>query len=237
MPETRRTNAGFLSNNEAARDRKRTQDLVRDLTSYNKNVFSFANRFCDSCGFPLQKDVWYCKKCNACFCKKCGDDFCLIQKVNFPECPVCRDLLDFEKGFVIIDDKQRMLRYIQTTKSEFNDEEDLVKKLALLFNEDIFYARKVWNQVKEENHSTLKLLENKFKDKQAFRRMTTDVMEYKPQVIVHNIPNVIKPTLKQNEEAELKETKPIDKLDVEWKKGKLTPVDQKEYRGTYQDKD
>jgi hypothetical protein len=88
-----------------------------------------------------------------------------------------------------------------------------------------------------ENHSTLKLLENKFKDKQAFRRMTTEVMEYKPKTTVHNIPNIIEPKLKQNEEADLKEAKPIDKLDVEWKKGKLTPADQKEYRGTYQDKD
>lgn len=31
MPETRRTNAGFLSNDEASRDRKRTQDFVRSL--------------------------------------------------------------------------------------------------------------------------------------------------------------------------------------------------------------
>jgi hypothetical protein len=31
MPETRRTNAGFLSNNETVRDRKRTQDFVRSL--------------------------------------------------------------------------------------------------------------------------------------------------------------------------------------------------------------
>jgi hypothetical protein len=237
MPETRRTNAGFLSNNEAARDRKRTQDLVRHLTSHNKNVFNSANRLCDSCGVSLQKDVWICKKCNTCFCNKCSSDFCQIQKKDFPECPVCRDKLDFEKGFVLIDDKQRVLRYVQTTKAEFEDEEDLVRKIARLFNEDIFYSRKVWNRVKEENHSTLKLLEDKFKDKQAFRRMTTDVMEYKPKAIVHNIPNVVKPTLKQNEEAGLKETKPIDKLDVEWKKGRLNPADQKEYRGTYQDKE
>jgi hypothetical protein len=33
MPEARRTNPGFLSNNEAARDRKRTQDLVRGLAT------------------------------------------------------------------------------------------------------------------------------------------------------------------------------------------------------------
>jgi hypothetical protein len=79
-------------------------------------------------------------------------------------------------------------------------------------------TKKVWNQVEEKNHSALKLLENKFKDKQAFRRMTTDVMEYKPKATVHNIPNVIKPKLKQNEESDLKETKPIDKLDVESKK-------------------
>ena len=31
MPETRRTNAGFLSNNEAARDKQRTRNLVRGL--------------------------------------------------------------------------------------------------------------------------------------------------------------------------------------------------------------
>ena len=32
MPETRRTNPGFLSNNESARDRKRTQDFVRSIS-------------------------------------------------------------------------------------------------------------------------------------------------------------------------------------------------------------
>jgi hypothetical protein len=31
MPETRRTNSGFLSNNEYARDRKRTQDFVHGI--------------------------------------------------------------------------------------------------------------------------------------------------------------------------------------------------------------
>jgi hypothetical protein len=33
MPETRRTNPGFLSNNEAARDRKRTKDFVRGIVT------------------------------------------------------------------------------------------------------------------------------------------------------------------------------------------------------------
>ncbi len=41
MPETRRTNSGFLSNNEAARERQRTQDFVKGIveakTSESKN--------------------------------------------------------------------------------------------------------------------------------------------------------------------------------------------------------
>jgi len=50
MPETRRTNSGFLSNNEAARERQRTQDFVKGIveakTSESKNkVGSFEIKF------------------------------------------------------------------------------------------------------------------------------------------------------------------------------------------------
>ncbi len=50
MPETRRTNSGFLSNDEAARERQRTRDFVKGIveakTSESKNkVGSFEIKF------------------------------------------------------------------------------------------------------------------------------------------------------------------------------------------------
>ena len=46
MPETRRTNAGFLSNKEAARERQRIQAMVRNIAGTGQTEeTSEANNF------------------------------------------------------------------------------------------------------------------------------------------------------------------------------------------------
>jgi hypothetical protein len=76
------------------------------------------------------------------------------------------------------------------------------------------------------NRHTIKLLEHKFKDKQAFRKMTNDFMEYKPKTTIHQVPNIIKSTKSElkEEPSDFKDSKPIDELGVEWKEGKMAPA-------------
>jgi len=88
----RRTNPGYLSSDEAARDRDRTADVVRGITRgvrfdrciSGSNGFKKTeciDRLCDSCGTTVQSDHWYCEKCG----KKIG----LFQEKEFPQCPMC----------------------------------------------------------------------------------------------------------------------------------------------------
>jgi hypothetical protein len=238
MPETRRTNPGFLSNNEAAQDRKRTQDFVRSLASYNNDFYSYANRLCDSCGVPLQSDSWYCKNCNICFCYQCGKGFSQIQENIFPNCPMCDEKLVPGKGQKLAHDKHKVLRYVSSTKLEFQNEEELIRKTAQLFNQDISYARQVWSMVKTENPHTLSEVKRRFRDQQdkSFRPIDDSLMEYTPKTHKRNVPNVIKPkSEKEVEKINLKDLKPIDGSETEWKQGKMQPVEQKKYRSSFEE--
>ncbi|MGA3289915.1 MAG: hypothetical protein ABSD42_06740 [Candidatus Bathyarchaeia archaeon] len=238
MPETRRTNPGFLSDNEASRDRKRTQDFVRSLADYNKDVFSFANRLCDSCGVPLQSDSWFCKKCNICFCYKCGKDFSQIQENIFPNCPMCDERLVSGKGQKSIHDKQKVLRYVSSTKLEFQNEEELIGKVAQLFNQDVSYVRHVWSIVKAENPRALSDVKCRFKNQQdkSFRPFDDSLLEYSPKTHTYNVPNIIKPKSEDEvEKTNLKDLKPIDGSETEWKEGKMQPAEQKKYRSSFEE--
>jgi hypothetical protein len=204
------------------------------MVDANKSVFR--GRLCDSCGVLLENNIWFCTKCNTCFCSNCSQDFAHYQKNSFPNCPICGVRLGFEKGFNLNNDKQKVIRYIESTKSVFQDEDDLIRKTSRLFNQDFSYARKIWFAIKEENHAELKLMEHKFKDKQTFRTLNNEVMAYKPKATIHHVPKVIEPAEKKKEETvDLKDVKPIDGLEVEWKQGKMSLVDPKKYRSTYQD--
>jgi hypothetical protein len=238
MPETRRTNPGFLSNNETARDRKRTQDFVRSLASYNKDVSSFANRLCDSCGVSLQSDSWYCKKCNIYFCYQCGKDFSQIQESIFPSCPMCDEKIVSGKGLKLIHDKKKVLKYVTSTKLEFQNEEELVRKITKVFDQDISYVRQIWSMVKTENPHALSEIKRKFKDQQdkSFRPIDDTLMEYNPKIHTHNVPNIIKPKSENEvEEINLKDLKPVDGSETEWKQGKMQPVEQKKYRSSFEE--
>jgi hypothetical protein len=157
-----------------------------------------------------------------------------------PDCPMCDVRLDSGKALKLIHDKQKFSNYIGSTKAEFQNEEELIQKSARLFNQDIAYARQIWVMFKKDSPLLLRQIENKFKENQvkAFRPLDRGIMEYKPKTHIYNIPHMIKPA-KENEKKtiDLKDVKPIDGLEVEWKQGKLKPADPKTYRGTFQDKD
>jgi len=101
----RRTNPGYLSDDEAARDRARTAACVRSFVHSNKFTLElsgdkefkrtwYAGRLCDSCGKTLQMMSWRCKKCDIAFCNKCSRELEQIQKKSFACCPMCDGRLE-----------------------------------------------------------------------------------------------------------------------------------------------
>lgn len=234
--DKRRKNAFFLSNGELLRER--TQSFDRDLEFKNKNSFDYADRLCDSCGVRLQSDSWFCKKCNVCFCYDCGKDFGQIQENIFPNCPFCDDKMESGKGLKLIHDKHKILKYATSTRLEFQNEEELIKKLAHLFRQDIPYIRKIWYLVKAENPRALSEFTRKFKDEKDNYLSPVDdtLMEDEPKTHTYNISNIIKIESKNEiEKINLKDAKPIDGLEIEWKQGKMKPVDQKNYRSSFEE--
>lgn len=91
----RRTNPGFLSDDEVARDRRRTEEFVHSLVNGGQvKRDRYVNRECDSCGVLIQSPSYHCQKCDICFCPACGKEFALMQKKVCPECPQCDTRLE-----------------------------------------------------------------------------------------------------------------------------------------------
>lgn len=222
------------------RDRQQTEHFVNAIINPKKPNVVLKGRLCDACGVPLQVDAWYCRICNICFCLKCGADLSQIQKNQFPTCPMCDRKLDSGKTLKIIQDKQKFSNYITSTKAEFQNEEDLIRKCSRLFSQDVVYARQIWAMVKKDLPLLRRQTENKFIDKQAesFRPLDRGIIEYTPKTHIHHIPHIIKAEdVTEKKIVNIKDAKPIDGLEVEWKQGKLKPVNPKTYRGSFQDKD
>ena len=234
----RRTNPYYLSDGEASRERKRTEHFVRSLADQSKDVFNFTNRLCDSCGVPLQSDSWFCKKCNICFCYQCGKDFSQIQEKIFPDCPICDEKLELGPGLELIHDKHKLLKYLTSTKLEFQSEDDLIRKASQLFKQEISYMKQVWFMVKEENPTLLSEITPHLASLQrkSFRPLDDSLMEYTPETQKHNIPNIVKAKSKNEEKAiNLKDMKPVDGEESEWKQGKMKPVEQNKYRSSFEE--
>ena len=192
------------------------------------------SRLCDSCGSPIQREEWHCKACRICFCTKCGDDFTAIFKTDFPECPLCRKRLDFKQEFVPGDFKEKLTRYLQSTKSQFDNEEDFIKKSMILFKTDFYQTSRTWASIKTENHPVVKLTEHKFNDKKTFRQMKDEPLVYQPKIRVRNIVTKTQ-TRPKKSGSELKETNRIDGLTGQWRGGKMSPAEQKTYRSSYEE--
>jgi hypothetical protein len=250
--EERRTHPGFLSDGEAARDRKRTEEFVKSIINSEQEHYRSSNRLCDSCGTPVQNDQWECQKCNVNFCYTCGKDFGAMQKKMFPECPVCGIKLEAAKNIQLMQDKQKILRYISSTKvSEIRNREELCQRLARVFQKDDSYVKNIWFSLEKEHPILTRQISEKFKDQlsnqksdhprlgnRGRKNVMTKKTEEHTYSFADTIPDTIKPENDEKKEnLRIKDMKPIDGFESEWKQGKMRPVDQKTYRSTFQDKD
>jgi hypothetical protein len=225
LDRERRTNPGFLTNNETERDRKRTEDFVRSITKHTYHL-------CDACGVRGGTGHWHCKRCNAYFCYKCGKDFAAYQNKVAPDCPACEIELHSERDYQPFSDEQKILRYVTSTQvTEIRNRGDLFDRLSRLFNRDLLYIESIWSNLAQQNPSLIKQITAKFKDevlKQHYERAQFEALhpEHKSENLI--VPEPIK--LKDDGKLDIKDAKPIDGLEFEWKQGKMSPVDQKTYR-------
>jgi hypothetical protein len=92
--------------------------------------------------------------------------------------------------------------------------------------------------VKAENPRALSEVKRKFEDQQdkSFRLFDDSSMECTPKTHTYNVPNVIKPKSEDEvEKINLKDLKPIDGSETEWKQDKMQPVEQKKYRSSFEE--
>jgi hypothetical protein len=86
---------------------------------------------------------------------------------------MCDEKLVSGKGLKLIHDKNKVLKYVTSTRLEFQNEEELFRKADQLFDQDISYARKVWSMVETENPRAFSEVKYKFKGRQdkSFRKV------------------------------------------------------------------
>jgi hypothetical protein len=92
------------------------------------------------------------------------------------------------------------------------------------------------NKKTKEQH-----VERQARDQSGFRRLNhkdKNLILYKPKSRTVHVPRIVESKNKKEEEPlTLKDVKPVDGFESVWKKGKIKPVEQKTYRGSFQDKD
>jgi hypothetical protein len=226
--DKRRTNPFFLSDGEEERERKRTQNFVKSLA---KNPL----HLCDACGNHGGNDKWHCKKCNAYFCYQCGKDFARFQNKSIPDCPICTIKMQPQRDMALISDEQKIIRYVTTTHvREINNKRDLFDRLAKLFNRDIIYIESVWSNLEQQNPKLIGQITSKFKNevlKQHYQRLQFEALH--PEAKNENIVLPESPVSIDKKKVDIKDIKPIDGIETEWKQGKMSPTDQKTYRSKF----
>jgi len=142
-------------------------------------------------------------------------------------------------------DRAKVLKYIESTNSKYRNEKELVLKLARIFKIDYSYVWQILANLKKENPKLLRLNSNnrerQERDHSGFRRLSYQdkgIIVFEPKEHVINVPHITEPkSATEKETVNIKDMKPIDGIESVWKEGKMRPVEQKNYRGSFQDKD
>jgi hypothetical protein len=149
-----------------------------------------------------------------------------------------------------LNDRLKVLRYVESTKSRFRNEKELCSKLAHVFKIEYAYVWQIWANLKKQypklaartfSRTEDGMVERQERDRFGFRKSSNrdrDIMIFEPKTRVVNIPRFANPkSLPKREMLDLKEIKPVDGVESTWREGKIRPADQKNYRGSFQDKD
>ena len=150
-----------------------------------------------------------------------------------------------------LENKLKILKYIQATSIQARDDIELSLELSCIFDIHVSDILRILTILRKENNSINWILERKKKmrkkphHKKAAKIDSQNVfsssrsypkIDYQKKTIFTVKPLKTKAALEEAKSS-LKEIKPIDGFESEWKEGKMSPVIQKNYRSTYQDKD
>ena len=151
---------------------------------------------------------------------------------------MCGEKLDPKGNVRLTLDKQTVLRYLKSTSLVDQNEDDLCHRIARIFHKDIVYSRQIWTAVKREHPILIEQLRNRvvlLQIAQQQKPHEKSSAAFRPNSI-YNLQNIKK--LNQNlekKDLEIKNLKPLDGFESEWKEGKMKPAEQKKYRSTFQD--
>jgi hypothetical protein len=109
----------------------------------------------------------------------------------------------------------------------------------MLFNKEIIYLESIWSNLEQQNPVLIGQITTKFKDevlKQHYKRLQFEALhpkaKFKNAFDSSEMPTPIKFN-KNDSNLNLKDFKPLDGFESEWKEGKMKPVDQKSYRSKF----
>jgi hypothetical protein len=148
----------------------------------------------------------------------------------------------------VMHDKLVLSRYIESTKKRYRNKNELCTRLARIFKLERSYVWYIISILKWERpelfpankkHRT-QHVEKQKRTSSGFRRLShrdKGLIAFKPKTKVVHVPRYAKSDGVAKKEFSLKDAKPLDGAGSVWKKGKIEPVEQKDYRGSFQDKD
>ena len=147
-----------------------------------------------------------------------------------------------------MNDKLVLSRYIESTTTKYRNKKELCERLARIFKLERSYvwcivSILIWEYPElfpaKKKHKT-QHAEKQKRCSSGFRRLSHSdkgLIVFKPKTKVVHAPRYIKSDGVAKEKSSLKDAKPFDGMGSVWKKGKIEPVIQKNYRGSFQDKD
>ncbi len=135
-----------------------------------------------------------------------------------------------------IPDTQKVLNYLKTAKiRNIRNKQHLFQTLSNIFKKDPERIEELWYELERTNPILIRLIISKFKDevlKQQYKRANYEALHPKHRNAL-NDSEVISPPHREEVNLDLKNVKPIDGVEIEWKQGKMSAVDQKNYRSKF----
>lgn len=149
----------------------------------------------------------------------------------------------------VMHDKLVLLKYIQSTETRFRNENELCGRLSRIFKLERSYVWYIISILRRE-HPELFPAKKKRKsqhgrqqkrDGLGFRKLShrdKGIIVFKPKTHIIHVSRFAKSkSREEKKELSLKDVKPVGGAGSVWRKGKIEPVKQKNYRGSFQDKD
>ena len=149
----------------------------------------------------------------------------------------------------VMHDKSVLLKYIESTRTQFRNENVLCGRLSRIFKLERSYVWYILSILRRERPELFpakkkpKTQQGKQqnRDRSGFRRLShkdKGLIVFKPKTHVIHVPRFAKSHgVAEKKDFSLKDAKPVDGSGSVWKKGKLEPVKQKNYRGSFQDRE